>query len=62
MAGIVMLVCLPACTPSAAVRLSAADRTSIDSLRQAYISAWLRDDTLGVLSTFTPDALLLPPG
>lgn len=42
--------------------LSAGDRAAIDSVQRRYVSAWLRDDTVGVLATLAPDAMLLPPG
>jgi len=49
-------------TRQGAQPLSAGDRAAIDSLQRRYVSAWLRDDTVGVLATFAPDAMLLPPG
>jgi ketosteroid isomerase-like protein len=43
-------------------RLTAADSTAIDSVRSAYMRAWLDDDTTGVLATLDSGAVLLPPG
>jgi len=61
------LVLLPACraTPAdrpAQRRLSDGDRAAIHSLDTAFVQAWLRDDTAGVLALFHPDAVIVPPG
>jgi len=40
--------------------LSAKDRQAVRDVLEAYRMAWLRGDARGVLSTFTPDAVLLP--
>jgi uncharacterized protein (TIGR02246 family) len=42
--------------------LTARDSSAIDSVKAAYVSAWLADDTSGVLATLDPQAVLLPPG
>ena len=42
--------------------LSDRDRAAILALDTAFVQAWLRDDTAGVLALFHPDAVLLPPG
>lgn len=42
--------------------LTDADRQAIRALDYTFVSAWLRDDTAGVLSVFSAQALLLPPG
>ena len=42
--------------------LSSADRAAILALDSMFVSAWLRDDTSGVLGVFAPDAVLQPPG
>jgi len=42
--------------------LTGADRDAIHALDTAFVQAWLRDDTLGVLGLFSPDAVLMPPG
>jgi ketosteroid isomerase-like protein len=42
--------------------LTARDSSDIEAVRTAYEQAWLADDTLGVLATLHPDAVLLPPG
>jgi len=41
--------------------LSVPDSTAVRAVEAAYVSAWLADDTAGVLATLTPDAVLLPP-
>jgi uncharacterized protein (TIGR02246 family) len=42
--------------------LTPRDSSAIDSVRSAYVRAWLADDTSGVLATLDSDAVLLPPG
>jgi len=42
--------------------LTAQDSTAIESVRSAYVRAWLADDTAGVLATLHEQAVLLPPG
>ena len=42
--------------------LSDRDRAAIQALDTAFVQAWIRDDTAGVLALFHPDAVLLPPG
>ena len=65
---LVGLFLLPACRsrPTAAGpgsrTLSDRDRAAILALDTAFVQAWLRDDTAGVLALFHPDAVLLPPG
>ncbi|HVT39766.1 MAG TPA: hypothetical protein VHE78_12015, partial [Gemmatimonadaceae bacterium] len=44
------------------VPLSDADRAAILALDSTFVSGWLKDDTVKVLSVFAPDATLLPPG
>ena len=41
--------------------LLAADSVAIRATQTAYVSAWLRDDTTGVLATLDSAAVLLPP-
>lgn len=57
------LFLLAACAPSApdGPALSAADSSSIRALQSAYVAAWLRDDTAGVLATLDAQGTLLPP-
>ena len=43
-------------------RLTARDSTAIEAVRAAYVGAWLKDDTAGVLATLDSAAVLLPPG
>ena len=42
--------------------LTSRDSTAIESVRAAYVRAWLEDDTAGVLATLDTAAVLLPPG
>ena len=42
--------------------LIAADSTALRALDQAYVQAWLADDTAAVLGTLAPDAVLMPAG
>lgn len=46
----------------AASPVSAADLQAIRSVDSAYVAAWIRDDTTGVLATLAPDAILMPAG
>jgi ketosteroid isomerase-like protein len=57
-AGLVAI--LGACQRPAA--LSAEDRAALHRLDSAYVQAWLRDDTVAVLATLAPDAVLMPAG
>jgi ketosteroid isomerase-like protein len=43
-------------------RLTARDSSAIEAVHAAYVSAWLKDDTAGVLATLDSTAVLLPPG
>jgi ketosteroid isomerase-like protein len=43
-------------------RLTGRDSSAIEVVRAAYVSAWLADDTAGVLATMDSAAVLLPPG
>jgi len=53
---------LAACAASSSSSvLSTTDSTAIRSVQAAYVSAWLADDTTGVLSTLDSGAVLLPP-
>lgn len=42
--------------------LAATDLQAINALHQAYVEAWLSNDTSGVLNTLTNDAVLMPSG
>ncbi len=46
---------------SSTAPLSATDSTAIRGVQAAYVSAWLADDTTGVLATLDSAAVLLPP-
>ena len=48
--------------PGHGSRLTARDSSAIEQVRSAYVSAWLADDTAGVLATLDSAAVLLPPG
>lgn len=41
---------------------SATDEAAIHALDSAYVTAWLRSDTAGVLALFDSSAVLVPPG
>jgi ketosteroid isomerase-like protein len=56
----ILLACGTGAAP--AQRLSARDSSAIEAVRSAYVSAWLADDTAGVLATLDSTAVLLPPG
>ena len=49
----------PAATPST---WTATDERAIRGVDSAYVAAWLRDDTVGVMQTLAPDAVLMPAG
>jgi ketosteroid isomerase-like protein len=52
-----------ACTRAApALQFTAADERAVRALDSAYVAAWLRDDTTGVMNTLAPDAVLMPAG
>ena len=53
--------CAPRSAESAAA-LTDADRAAIRSLDSTFVQGWLHDDTTAVLSVFSPNAVLLPPG
>ncbi len=53
--------CFACAVPSSSASLSAADSTAIRGVQAAYVSAWLADDTSGVLATLDSAAVLLPP-
>ena len=42
--------------------LTAGDSSAIETVRSAYVSAWLANDTAAVLATLDSGAVLLPPG
>ncbi len=42
--------------------LTSRDSSAIETVRTAYVRAWLEDDTAGVLATLDTAAVLLPPG
>jgi len=42
--------------------LSETDLKAIKALHQAYVTAWLRNDTSGVLNTLSIGAILMPSG
>ena len=49
--------------PAPGVRpFTADDERAVRAVDSAYVDAWLRDDTAGVLATLAPDAVLMPAG
>jgi uncharacterized protein (TIGR02246 family) len=56
-----VLLC-SACTSPRLAALTVTDSTELRALDQAYVEAWLADDTAAVLATLTPDAVLMPAG
>ncbi|MGH7519337.1 MAG: YybH family protein [Gemmatimonadales bacterium] len=54
---------LPACSADMdrPRQLAARDSSEIEGARAAYVRAWLKDDTAGVLATLDAEAVLLPP-
>jgi uncharacterized protein (TIGR02246 family) len=42
--------------------LTVTDSAALRALDQAYVEAWLTDDTAAVLATLAPDAVLMPAG
>jgi uncharacterized protein (TIGR02246 family) len=54
---------LAACTGGPRIAtLTVTDSTALRALDQAYVEAWLADDTAAVLETLAPDAVLMPAG
>jgi uncharacterized protein (TIGR02246 family) len=48
--------------PPASTTFTAEDERAVRALDSAFVTAWLRDDTTGVMNTLAPDAVLLPAG
>ena len=59
-----VLLVAAGCTaaPPAVTAFTADDERAVRALDSAFVSAWLRDDTTGVMTTLAPDAVLLPAG
>ena len=52
-----------ACTSARpAATFTAEDERAVRALDSVFVTAWLRDDTTGVMNTLAPDAVLLPAG
>ena len=49
-------------SPALVTSLTNAEADAIRAVDTAFVRAWLRDDTSGVLRLFSPEAILLPPG
>ncbi len=49
-------------TQSHVGRLSADDAAKIKAMNEAYVSAWLKNDSTAVIKTFAPNAVLIPQG
>jgi uncharacterized protein (TIGR02246 family) len=45
-----------------AERLSADDTAKIKNVNEAYVAAWLKNDSTAVMKTLAPDAVLIPQG
>ncbi len=43
-------------------RLSADDAAKIKAVNEAYVSAWLKNDSTAVMKTLAPNAVLIPQG
>jgi len=43
-------------------RLSADDAAKIKAVNEAYVSAWLKNDSTAVMKTLVPNAVLIPQG
>ena len=57
------LLLAAACTTAPpAATFTAEDQRAVRALDSAFVTAWLRDDTTGVMNTLAPDAVLLPAG
>ncbi len=61
---LVLIGALPliACSAPNSPSLSTEDEQQIRALEQAYVDAWLRDDTAAILATLSPDVVLMPGG
>ena len=64
LAAIVPAFLIAACSraESGPAPLSDRDRAAIRANDSAYVAAWMRDDTTGVLATLTGDPILVPGG
>lgn len=49
-------------TQSHAGKLSADDAVKIKAVNEAYVLAWLKNDSAAVMKTLAPDAVLIPQG
>src|SRR5262245_17110971 len=58
--NLMLIAALSASPRSQPDRLTADDQKAIKATIEAYRTAWLANDTKGVLNTFTDDAVLLP--
>jgi ketosteroid isomerase-like protein len=63
-AAIAFALPITACSraESAAPLLTDRDRAAIRANDSAYVAAWMRDDTTGVLATLSADPILIPGG
>jgi ketosteroid isomerase-like protein len=51
------------CMPTAPkTGLTADDQRAVRAVDSAFVAAWLRDDTTGVMNTLAADAVLMPAG
>jgi uncharacterized protein (TIGR02246 family) len=49
-------------TQTHAGRLSSDDTAKIKAVNEAYVSAWLKNDSTAVMKTLAPNAVLIPQG
>ena len=56
------LACSATPAPPPSPTFTAEDERAVRAVDSAYVAAWLRDDTTGVMNTLAPDAVLMPAG
>jgi len=58
-----LLLAIVACSSAPPVAgFTPADERAVRGVDSAFVTAWLRDDTTGVMNTLAPDAVLMPAG
>ena len=56
------VVLLSACSAAPASTLPSSDSVAVSATQAAFVAAWLRDDTTGVLALLDSGVVLRPPG